>query len=330
MRFKRSKLYVASFRWRCSASASLPRRASASAAILVPALIYLLACPPTSSSAPPSSRSSPPCRSRPSSMRWRATPSTSCSPSSAWSAASSAPSSAPYRPEPPRRPPARISRPCSPSRSLLRPIDAAGRALFATVIAGALCARRRDPRGPAATVAAAGARAEVDGGAVDRGDPDRSNFTGASVTVFGVERDAITVSRASPPDVAVTLRASRTVVARRGPDPRHLINRASETFVDVLALRRRPQAARELSTAQLTRFGVGPTTCRSASPASPSPTPPATRAPPGLVPEGSPASQRGDRRRPPWAKRCSGRPWDPANVPTGRYTLTVYSSPATR
>ncbi|HMN87359.1 MAG TPA: TIGR02186 family protein [Bauldia sp.] len=90
-----------------------------------------------------------------------------------------------------------------------------------------------------------------------------SNFTGASVTVFGViERDAITVSRASPYEVAVTLRGQpETVVARRkDPILGIWINRAAETFVDVPSFYAvvTSKPLEEISTAQLlTRFGVG-------------------------------------------------------------------------
>lgn len=116
----------------------------------------------------------------------------------------------------------------------------------------------------ATTVAAGDARAEKLTVALSTEEIRiNSNFTGASVTVFGViERDAITVSRASPYDVAVTLRGQpETVVARRkDPILGIWINRASETFVDVPAFYAvvTSKPLEELSTAQLlTRFGVG-------------------------------------------------------------------------
>jgi len=90
-----------------------------------------------------------------------------------------------------------------------------------------------------------------------------SNFTGASVTVFGViERDAVTVSRASSYEVAVVLRGQpETIVARRkDPILGVWINRASETFVAAPAFyalaTSKPLAA--VSTAPLlARFGIG-------------------------------------------------------------------------
>ena len=90
-----------------------------------------------------------------------------------------------------------------------------------------------------------------------------SNFTGASVTVFGViERDAVTVSRASSYEVAVVLRGQpETVVARRkDPILGIWINRASETFAAAPAFyalaASKPLA--EVSTPPLlARFGIG-------------------------------------------------------------------------
>lgn len=60
-----------------------------------------------------------------------------------------------------------------------------------------------------------------------------SDFTGDSITVFGViERDAATVSRGSPYDVAVLVRGpAETVVARRKEPLLILwVNRSSQTF----------------------------------------------------------------------------------------------------
>ena len=61
-----------------------------------------------------------------------------------------------------------------------------------------------------------------------------SDFTGASVTVFGViERDAVTVSRAASYEVAVLLRGQPESVVARRKDPilGIWINRASEVFI---------------------------------------------------------------------------------------------------